>query len=177
MKVITAPENYKITSYDVKCFLAGGITGCHDWQKELIEELDKYGLDDLTLFNPKREKFDTSDRNATYDQICWEFAYLNSMDIFSVYFTKDTLQPITLYELGRYIEVMKNTFPRDYEKRIIISMEPGYERADDVIIQTNLAFDECKSDSRIPNIWYQASSIEQHAKEIFKAYSWINRKW
>lgn len=175
MKIVTAPDEHIITDYDVSCFLAGGITGCVDWQHEVIGELNKYDnkydLEDLIIFNPRREYFNTKDLSATDQQIAWEFIYLNKMDIFSVYFTKDTLQPIVLYELGRYIEVMKNTFPRDYHKRIIISIEPGYERTVDVILQTNLAFGNC-----IPIIWNQVSSYEKHAKEIVRAYKWVKNK-
>lgn len=172
MRVITAPEERRITDFEVSCFLAGGITGCSNWRKEVIKELVKnYEIDDLVIFNPQREKFDVTDSSATYEQIAWEFNYLNKMDIFSVYFTKDTIQPITLYELGRYVEVMKHTFPRDFYKRIIISIEPGYTRVDDVITQTNLAFG-----NYIPTIWWQASSYETHAKEIFKAYKWVKER-
>lgn len=171
MKIVTAPDEHVITDYNISCFLAGGITGCVDWQRGVIGELNKYDLEDLIIFNPRREYFNIKDLSATNLQITWEFIYLNKMDIFSVYFTKDTLQPIVLYELGRYIEVMKNAFPRDYHKRIIISIEPGYERTDDVIIQTNLAFGD-----RIPIIWNQASSYEKHAKEIVRAYNWVKNR-
>ena len=48
-------------------------------------------------------------------------------------------QPICMYELGRNIVRMQNRFPSDWEKRIVISVEDGYRRKADVLIQTELA--------------------------------------
>ena len=48
-------------------------------------------------------------------------------------------QPICMYELGRNILRMQMRFPSDWEKRIVISVEDGYKRKQDVIIQTDLA--------------------------------------
>ena len=44
-----------------------------------------------------------------------------------------------MYELGRNIVRMQNRFPGDWEKRIIVSVEDGYRRKADVLIQTELA--------------------------------------
>ena len=33
-------------------------------------------LDDLVVFNPKRENFPIDDPNAAYEQIAWEFSWL-----------------------------------------------------------------------------------------------------
>lgn len=134
-QVITAPsiEIPKFTSV----FLAGGITNCKEWQKEVIE---KFEYEDVSLFNPRQEHFDVSDKFASYDQISWEFERLEKMDIFSMYYCNDNSdQPICMYELGRNIVRMQNRFPSDWEKRIVISVEYGYRRKADVIIQTSFA--------------------------------------
>ena len=44
-----------------------------------------------------------------------------------------------MYELGRYIAKMQTRFPIDWEHRIIISVESGYKRKQDVITQVGLA--------------------------------------
>ena len=62
------------------------------------------------------------------------------MDIFSMYFCdSESVQPICMYELGRNIIRIQNRFPSDWEKRIVISVEDGYRRKADVLIQTELA--------------------------------------
>lgn len=134
-QIIIAPhyETPKFTSV----FLAGGITNCKEWQKAVIEELK---FEDISIFNPRQEHFNVSDKNASYKQISWEFEHLEKMDIFSMYFcNNDSDQPICMYELGRNIVRLQNKFPSDWEKRIVISVEAGYRRQTDVLIQTELA--------------------------------------
>lgn len=179
MKVITAPEEYEIQKNDICVFLAGGITGCPNWQKKVLERIKSFenspakdAFDHLIIFNPRRDHFDALKDDAN-EQIEWEFKYLNRIDIFSMYFCKDTIQPICLYELGRYIEVMKRRFPGDYRKRVLISVDPKYERAVDVVIQANLAleYDENPEDM---NLWLYTSSYEHHADSIVTAYLELN---
>ena len=134
-QIITAPS-IKIPDSTL-VFLAGGITNCKEWQKEVIDNL-KY--EDVSLCNPRQEHFDVTDKSASYKQILWEFSYLERMNIFSMYFCNDNSdQPICMYELGRNIVRMQNRFTYDWEKRIIISVEDGYRRKEDVLIQTELA--------------------------------------
>lgn len=140
MKVITAVEHYKKEEGDILCFLAGGITGCPDWQSEVIKELQKYDCERLILFNPRRENFPIHDPNAAEEQIKWEFKQLQRMDIFSMYFANsESVQPICMYELGRNLVRMEQIFPDDFTDRIVISVEKGYSREQDVRIQTKLA--------------------------------------
>lgn len=134
IQIITAPSTDKPIYTSV--FLAGGITNCKEWQKEVIKELE---FDDISVFNPRQEHFDVTDKSASYKQIVWEFERLEQMEIFSMYFCNDNSdQPICMYELGRNIVRMQNRFPNDWEKRIIISVEKGYKREADVLIQTQL---------------------------------------
>lgn len=133
-QIITAPSIEK-PKY-ISLFLAGGITNCKEWQKAVMEELKS---EDVSIFNPRQEHFDITDRNASYKQILWEYERLEQMDIFSMYFCNDNSdQPICMYELGRNIVRMQNRFPSDWQKRIVISVEDGYKRKQDVIIQTGL---------------------------------------
>ena len=148
MKVYTAPEVYKPNPSDIKVFLAGGITGCPKWQNEVIKELEildkkEYDKDEeshLVVFNPRRDNFDIK-KDSAEEQIKWEFYMLENCDIFSMYFCKDEIQPICMYELGRYITRMQMRFPSDWEDRIVITVEEGYSRLNDVKIQTQLATD------------------------------------
>ena len=133
-QIITAPSIEK-PKY-ISLFLAGGITNCKEWQKVVIKELE---FENVSIFNPRQEHFDIADNNASYKQILWEYERLEQMDIFSMYFCNDNSdQPICMYELGRNIVRMQNRFPSDWQKRIVISVEDGYKRKQDVIIQTGL---------------------------------------
>jgi hypothetical protein len=166
MRVITAVENFKSELFDntITCFLAGGITKCWDWQKAVIAELNKFDLPDhFVIFNPRREKFPINDPNASFEQISWEFKYLNSCDIFSMYFVNsESDQPICMYELGRNLMRMKLMYPISCVNRVIITCEDGYSRYNDVKIQSRLALG---ADVLTPN-----PSAKSHAEEIYKAF-------
>lgn len=92
MRVVTAPNKANLQPYEICCFLAGGITGCINWQKEVIDYLENFDklsngqLDRLVVFNPRREKF-PDDPEAAKEQIEWEFRWLQRMEIFSMFFT------------------------------------------------------------------------------------------
>lgn len=133
-QIITAPSIE--TPLHTSVFLAGGITNCKEWQNKVIEELE---FEDVSIFNPRQEHFDVTDKDASYKQIWWEYDRLEHMDVFSMYFCNDNSdQPICMYELGRNIVRMQNRFPSDWQNRIVIGVEDGYKRKQDVIIQTGL---------------------------------------
>ena len=44
-----------------------------------------------------------------------------------------------MYELGRNLVGMEHRFPDDFTDRIVVSVEKGYSREQDVRIQTKLA--------------------------------------
>lgn len=148
MRTITATE--EIDTYKPTVFLAGGITNCPEWQNELIELLQY--RDDFVLLNPRRENFPMDDPNAAEEQIRWEFEALNNCDIFSMWYTAGISdQPICMYELGRHLALK----PAD---NIVIGVEPGYKRAQDVYIQTELVSPFVSN-----NI---ASTLNEHALNI-----------
>lgn len=136
-------------------FLGGGIQKCPDWQKEMVGLLS----DELiTILNPRRKNFPIHDPNAAEGQITWEYHRLNSADIFSMWFcnTKLSDQPICMYELGRHLVLHK-----DHPETVVIGVEPGYRRAQDVIIQSRLVDDSIAL--RISN------NLEDHAENIKEA--------
>lgn len=133
-QIITAPSVEKPIYISV--FLAGGITNCKEWQKEVIREME---YEEVSIYNPRQEHFDITNKNAAVNQIVWEYEWLEQMDIFSMYFcNSDSDQPICMYELGRNIVRMQNRFPSDWNKRIVVSVEDGYRRKQDVLIQIGL---------------------------------------
>lgn len=144
IQVIEAPS-IEVPEYP-SVFLAGGITNCGDWQNKVIDQLKTFSTN-LSVFNPRREHFDILNRLETFEQIKWEFDHLETADIFSMYFcNSESVQPICMYELGRNVVRMQNRFPSDWEKRIVVSVEDGYARADDVRIQLQLCAPKMRID-------------------------------
>lgn len=45
MRVVVAPNKADLQPYEICCFLAGGITGCKDWQNDVIRKLEKFDID------------------------------------------------------------------------------------------------------------------------------------
>jgi len=113
-------------------FLAGGITGCPDWQSKVVNELK--GVE-VIVFNPRRENFPINDPNAAFDQIKWEHDMFRQSDMLSFWFCAETMCPIVLYELGAWSMT---------EKPIVIGMDPKYPRRQDVEIQTKLVRPDIK---------------------------------
>jgi hypothetical protein len=107
-------------------FLAGSITGCPDWQKDAADLLQGT---DLVVYNPRRENFPIHDPSAAQQQIEWEHNMLREADAVSFWFSKDSLGPIVLYELGAWSMT---------DKPVFVGVEPGYKREQDVRIQTSL---------------------------------------
>ena len=162
MKVIIAPETYKPSRGEcpITVFLGGGITGCSDWQSKVIEELENlsslYNMDDVVIFNPRREDFDISDPGASIEQIEWEHKYLKDCDVFTMYFeASDSPQPICMYELGKH----------QSKDRTAITVQKGYLREEDVLIQSKL-------DGRWVNYVAGDEAISVHARYIAYQIYW-----
>ncbi len=138
---IVAPHSIlPLETTSFRIFMAGGITGCSEWQQKLwvnvsgdyrltsdAEMSIKYPM--VTMYNPRRSNFDVNDATMFEDQIVWENVKLDASDLVVFWFTKDTIQPITLLELGK--ELGKGS-------HIIIGRDDDYERADDIELQAKL---------------------------------------
>ena len=108
-------------------FLAGGITGCPDWQAEVARLLADLPA---ALLNPRRDNFPADDPAAAGAQIEWEHHHLRRATALLFWFPCETLCPITLYELGAWSMTAKPLF---------VATHPDYKRRLDVQIQTRLA--------------------------------------
>ena len=108
-------------------FIAGGITDCPPWQDELIASLEDV---DMTILNPRRERWPKNSNEAEIErQIKWEFKMLLKAPAVSFWFPKETVCPITLYELGRMAMTNKTLF---------VGTHPEYSRRLDVETQLSL---------------------------------------
>lgn len=136
MQYIEAPHNVNIFHSKKSVFLGGGISGCYNWQTPLTAGIyAKMGSKPFTVVNPKRNNFDLNKKEESSIQIKWEYKYLRLCAINLFWFPKETLCPITLFELGSALERMKSK-----GTQILIGVEPGYARAFDIEEQVNLAF-------------------------------------
>jgi len=101
-KIIKAPEDTTGESNGV--FLAGSIEmgKAVDWQKEIIEKLK--GVD-ITIFNPRRDDWDSSweqtiDNPDFRELVEWEMDSMIKAKKIVFYMDEKTKSPITLLELG-----------------------------------------------------------------------------
>ena len=127
--IIEAPNETNSFNKNNQLFLAGGITNCPQWQNEIIKLLEKEN--NLTIYNPRRANFPIDDPDAAEEQITWEYNHLKNADIILFWFSNGSLNPIVLLELGKW--GLSSTKP------IFIGIDKGYERTQDVEIQTKLA--------------------------------------
>jgi hypothetical protein len=103
-------------------FLAGGITGCPDWQAEIADLLRDT---DLVLCNPRQPSFDVTDPRGAEKQIAWEVDHLRACDVKLFWFPDSGTvpQPIALFELG---------YAAGSGKRLVVGCDPNYCRRYDV---------------------------------------------
>lgn len=129
IEIVQAP-NETTSTEGVKLFLAGGISNCPQWQKEISERLlNEQSLKDysekIIIFNPR-----CKDIPEERPQIMWEYDKLGKSDIISFWFSVGSLNPITLFEYGSHLKS---------KKAIVVGCHPDYERRNNVITQTKLA--------------------------------------
>jgi hypothetical protein len=146
--VVVAPDS--LPADRPLLFLAGGITGCPDWQREMIlllEPLPKAWL----LANPRREDFPIADPGAAEVQIVWERGALRAAHAILFWFPREGLCPIALYELGAWSMT---------QRPIFVGAHEDYPRRRDVEIQTRLAR---------PDVSTRATTVAALAAEVIAA--------
>lgn len=117
-------------------FLAGSITGTADWQQDILLHANRtyrdYTINDVyNVFNPRRADFDVNRVGVEEEQITWEYHCIHKCEKILFWFAKETMAPITLFELGSAFNTHKH-------ENIYIGVHPEYKRKNDVRIQTFL---------------------------------------
>ena len=129
---IEAPTPYQQAESDPPAvFLAGGITGCPDWQATAAAQLASAPC---VVLNPRRAAFDIADPQAASAQIAWEYRHLRLPRVLTLFWfpacdRSVTVQPIALYELGGALE------RRCLDRPVLIGADPGYPRRFDLVEQ------------------------------------------
>ncbi|KAJ4456798.1 hypothetical protein PAPYR_7819 [Paratrimastix pyriformis] len=132
MITITAPEETPQTTRP-KLFLGGAISGAPDWQATLIGLLGN-SCPQLILLNPRRASFPVcggleDNKKLGTEQILWEERNIMNSNAMTMWFCKETLGPICLFELGKMAALGHKLF---------VGCEPGYARDLDVRVQLGL---------------------------------------
>lgn len=123
--VITCPDRTAVPGPSI--FLAGGISGCPDWQTEAAQRLSS----GVTVFNPRRDNFPITDPAAAPEQVDWEYDHLLMADVVLFWFPESVVaQPIALLEFG--VWALRSTKP------VAVGADPRYPRAFDVRHQASL---------------------------------------
>ncbi len=124
MQYIEAPNTESAKFKSV--FLAGGISDCPNWQKDVAESLTDI---DVTVYNPRRYHYPITEILEAEEQIRWEYERLRKADIILFWFSPETLNPITLFEYGSALE-------RD--QKLFVGVDFDYKRKTDIEIQTKI---------------------------------------
>lgn len=126
MITITCPQIYIPQTLEEQkntLFLGGGITGCKLWQSTV-----ELGLKNTNyiLLNPRRAIFNIEDKSISEEQIKWEYYHLKIAKQRMFYFPKESICPIALFELGKYIDINDDLY---------VAYDEEYQRKDDLIFQ------------------------------------------
>ena len=146
MKVIEAPEaSPELLEGQSALFLAGGITACPDWQTTMIKLLVETGID--YIYNPRRKSFPIDDPSQMEVQVRWEHEHLRKATAIAFWFPDSSVQPIALFEFGRWLGPWK-AVPKLgsrksicielVKKQLFVGVHPSYHRKADVYLQTQL---------------------------------------
>jgi hypothetical protein len=127
MEVYKAPEKYTNDS-KFTIFLGGSIemNFAKMWQSELTSKLSEHNFD-VRILNPRRDDFDAGQKQSIdnpyfKEQVTWELDGLDRADLIVMYLQPDTLSPISMMEIGIYINTL------DWNKQMIICCPNGFWR-------------------------------------------------
>jgi hypothetical protein len=97
-----------------------------DWQSD-VEKIFEHK--NIKLYNPRRDSWDPSwiqsqNHKQFNSQVNWELSKLEKCDIIFIYFSPDSKAPISLLELGLFID----------SKKIIVCCPTGFYRHGNISI-------------------------------------------
>lgn len=176
MLIVTAPTTYDARINHTTIFLAGGISKCWEWQQACLDEIErlskekKVNTDNMIIYNPRRPYFKPDAKvHEVNEQVRWEYYYLESCDIFSMYFCEsESTQPICMYELGRNVANRQRN--KGCIDRVVVSAEMGYSRYLDVALQLFCAFGENDGGKIVTGMEDRDKLVKDHARRILEAY-------
>lgn len=151
MNYIESPETWDGNGTGI--FLGGGITECPNWQKQLTKRFAAEFINKpVTILNPRRVNFPIDDPDAAERQIKWEYEHLEMATAIIFWFSPPTLNPIVLFEFGKYMNRGRPLF---------VGCDPEYARTQDVLIQTKFERPEIRV----------ASSLKELSTQVLNWYN------
>ena len=123
--VITPETTEESSNTSKSVFLAGTIDNGDslNWQDKTITELMNLGIENLEIYNPRREHWNQNpSKEEMENQIVWEQEHLDKADIIAMVLLDDSKSPISLLELGLYAKTEK----------LIVFCTPSFYRWDNV---------------------------------------------
>jgi len=141
MEVYKAPQKYPSDS-KFTIFLGGSIEmgKAELWQEALTEKLKDF---DIRILNPRRDDYDAGQKQSIdnpyfKEQVTWELDGLDRADLIVMYLQPDTLSPISMMEIGLYINTL------DWNKQMIICCPSGFWRRGNIEILVDRFPFHCK---------------------------------
>ena len=141
MEVYKAPEKYPSDS-KFTLFLGGSIEmgKAELWQDKLTDKLKDF---DIRILNPRRDDYDAGQKQSIdnpyfKEQVTWELDGLDRADLIVMYLQPDTLSPISMMEIGIYINTL------DWNKQMIICCPDGFWRRGNIEILVDRYPFHCK---------------------------------
>jgi len=129
MNIIKPDSGYDAIHTDTTVFLAGSIEmgAAEDWQSVVPKHFEDKA--NLVFYNPRRDDWDSSweqkESNPQFNyQVNWELGKLNRSDYVFMYFSPETKSPISLLELGMFVN----------EKNMVVCCPDGFWRKGNVEI-------------------------------------------
>jgi len=153
MEVLKAPTRWGNEHLNKKkVFLAGSIEmgKAEDWQETVTQALSDL---DIVILNPRRDDWDVSaeqsiDNEYFREQVEWELDAQDQCDLIVMYFDPNTKSPITLLELGMFLQT----------GRLLVCCPQGYWRRGNVEIV-------CERD-KVPMFWEMEEFILAIRREL-----------
>lgn len=134
-KVIKAPCPVDYSDGTLKVFLAGTIDNGNsvDWQTAASTLIQN---EDVTFLNPRRDGWDSSweqvpENTQFREQVTWELDSLSKADVIFIYFAEGSASPISLLELGLFLD-----------REIVIVVDDGYYRKGNIQITADVMFNK-----------------------------------
>ena len=122
---IKAPNKYVCKGGQTSVFLGGTIDmgNSENWQEKITKKLENDFGDTVLILNPRRDDWDSSweqsiENKQFNEQVTWELEAQEKADILVYYFASESKSPITLLELGLFIEKEPIVYcPKDFYRK------------------------------------------------------------
>lgn len=124
-KIIRSPEIWnKEDDNRPGIFLAGGIEDCPKWQADAAERIAS--CIPAVVVNPRQENSQTHSHIDSIIQMAWESKHLKKCQHIIFWFPQNNICPITLFELGAYLNQNVNLFigtDLQYPRRLEVEVQ------------------------------------------------------